>query len=143
MTYLKKTPKTSNHNFVHKYDSDQLGYPPFNMTKTIAFDSLHTQGLKTYSCGKQRLWTHLWRVKLIWVHWEWEYTPHCWFPYGAAPYFHECSPHCTYIRNRAMWIVEYVKSRLMISWHKAQTIIFNKYIPDFEYHHDLCTTRVS
>ena len=62
MTYRNQT---SNAPFVQTYDPDQLGHPPFNMIKTIVFDSLHTQGLKTFSCGQQMLiW---WRLKLIWV----------------------------------------------------------------------------
>ena len=59
--YLTHINKTSNAPFVHTctYDSDQLGHPPFNMIKTIGFDSVDTQGLSTFSCGQQRLWSHL------------------------------------------------------------------------------------
>ena len=62
------------------------GHPPFNMTKTIVFDSLHAQGLKTFSCRQQRLWSHLVGTQAdLSLHWEWEYTLYCCFPYRVAP----------------------------------------------------------
>ena len=47
------------------------------------------------------------------------------------------------IRNRAVWIVEYVNYEPMITWHEAQTIIFYKTILDFDYYHYDCTAKES
>ena len=100
--------KTSNAPFVHTYDLDQLGHPPFNIIKTIVRYSLHTQGLKTVLCGQQKAWSHLVETYAdLSLHWE--YIPYCWFPYGAAPYFYECSPIVHMIKIRPVLIVEYVK----------------------------------
>ena len=102
--------QTSNTPFVHTYDSDQLRYQPINLTRTIVFDSLHTQDLKRLHDDSKGFDPICWRLKLIWVFTGRGSTHHIvGFLMVSLLVFMSVYRIVHMIRNRAVRIVEYVK----------------------------------
>ena len=119
--------KTSNAPSVHTMTQISLGIHPSVWSKRSFSSRYIPKDLKRFhvdSKGSGPIW---WRLKLIWVFTgcgSTQYTPYCWFPYGAAPFYSWVFPALylwSEIERGGLWSMW--STRSIISRHRAQTII--------------------